>query len=196
MEPTRTTRWPQPFLGLHGIRWADVPREVSAGITLAALIIPLNIGYAQVAGLPPVVGLYAAIIPLVVFALFTSSRHVVGSPDASIAALVGAALLEQGRHRRRHVQQHGHQPNAAHRRHGRQGEPAGGLDPGRQDPADHGNRDCQPDRKHRSGAGAFRRWSDAAMADGAAGGVGGRLVSASYLVGLAGRKARGPETPS
>ena len=72
MEPTRTTRWPQPFAGLRGIRWADVPREVSAGITLAALIIPLNIGYAQVAGLPPVVGLYAAIIPLVVFALFTT----------------------------------------------------------------------------------------------------------------------------
>ncbi|HBO44384.1 MAG TPA: hypothetical protein DD670_10715 [Planctomycetaceae bacterium] len=76
-----------------GIRWPDVPREVSAGITLAALMIPLNIGYAQVAGLPPVVGLYAAIIPLVVFALFTTSRHVVGGPDASIAALVGAALL-------------------------------------------------------------------------------------------------------
>ena len=93
LSQTRTTRWPQPFAGLRGIRWADLPREVSAGITLAALIIPLNIGYAQVAGLPPVVGLYAAIIPLVVFALFTSSRHVVGSPDASIAALVGAALL-------------------------------------------------------------------------------------------------------
>ena len=93
MDPTRTTRWPQPFAGLRGMRWADVPREVSAGITLAALIIPLNIGYAQVAGLPPEVGLYAAIIPLIVFALFTSSRHVVGSPDASIAALVGAALL-------------------------------------------------------------------------------------------------------
>ena len=93
MEQTRTTRWPQPLAGLRGIRWADVPREVSAGITLAALVIPLNIGYAQVAGLPPVVGLYAAIIPLVIFALFTSSRHVVGSPDASIAALVGAALL-------------------------------------------------------------------------------------------------------
>ena len=89
----RTTRWPQPFAGLRGIRWADVPREASAGITLAALVIPLNIGYAQVAGLPPVVGLYAAIIPLVIFALFTSSRHVVGSPDASIAALVGATLL-------------------------------------------------------------------------------------------------------
>ncbi len=85
--------WPRPLAGLRGISWADVPREASAGITLAALVIPLNIGYAQVAGLPPVVGLYAAIIPLVIFALFTSSRHVVGSPDASIAALVGAALL-------------------------------------------------------------------------------------------------------
>ena len=69
------------------------PREISAGITLAALIIPLNIGYAQVAGLPPVFGLYAGIIPLAIFALFTSSRHVVGSPDASISAIMGAVLI-------------------------------------------------------------------------------------------------------
>ena len=86
-------RWPRPFLGLHGIKLADVPREISAGITLAALMIPLNIGYAQVAGLPPVAGLYAAIVPLVVFALLTSSRHLVTSPDASMAGLVGAALV-------------------------------------------------------------------------------------------------------
>ena len=56
-------------------------------------MIPLNIGYAQVAGLPPVAGLYAAIVPLVVFALLTSSRHLVTSPDASMAGLVGAALV-------------------------------------------------------------------------------------------------------
>ena len=87
------SRMPKMFEGLRGFSLADLPREVSAGITLAALIIPLNIGYAQVAGLPPVVGLYAGIIPLVVFAIFTSSRHVVTSPDASIAALVGAILL-------------------------------------------------------------------------------------------------------
>ena len=85
--------WPRPFVGLRGITLADVPREASAGITLAALMIPLNIGYAQVAGLPPVAGLYAAIIPLAVFALLTSSRHLVTSPDASIAGLVGAALV-------------------------------------------------------------------------------------------------------
>ena len=86
-------RWPRPFAGLKGVTLADVPREVSAGITLAALMIPLNIGYAQVAGLPPVAGLYAAIIPLAVFALLTSSRHLVTSPDASMAGLVGAALV-------------------------------------------------------------------------------------------------------
>ena len=85
--------WPRPFVGLQGITLADVPREASAGITLAALMIPLNIGYAQVAGLPPVAGLYAAIIPLAIFALLTSSRHLVTSPDASMAGLVGAALI-------------------------------------------------------------------------------------------------------
>jgi MFS superfamily sulfate permease-like transporter len=45
------------FSGLRGMTWANFPSEISAGITLAALIIPLNIGYAQVAGLPPVFGL-------------------------------------------------------------------------------------------------------------------------------------------
>jgi SulP family sulfate permease len=94
-NPTVFSRisWPKPFVGLRGISLADVPREVSAGFTLAALMIPLNIGYAQVAGLPPVAGLYAAIIPLAIFALFTSSRYLVTSPDASIAGLVGAALV-------------------------------------------------------------------------------------------------------
>jgi SulP family sulfate permease len=85
--------WPRPFAGLRGLTLADVPREATAGITLAALMIPLNIGYAQVAGLPPVAGLYAAIIPLAVFALLTGSRHLVTSPDASMAGLVGAALV-------------------------------------------------------------------------------------------------------
>ena len=78
---------------LQGVTWANFPSEISAGITLAALIIPLNIGYAQVAGLPPVFGLYAGIIPLAIFAIFTSSRHVVGSPDAPISAILGAVLI-------------------------------------------------------------------------------------------------------
>jgi SulP family sulfate permease len=93
MSVLASIRWPRPFAGLRGVKLADVPREISAGVTLAALMIPLNIGYAQVAGLPPVAGLYAAIIPLAVFALLASSRHLVTSPDASMAGLVGAALV-------------------------------------------------------------------------------------------------------
>jgi len=86
-------QWPTVFEGLRGMTWANLPSEISAGITLAALIIPLNIGYAQVAGLPPVFGLYAGIIPLAIFALFTSSPHLVGSPDAPISAILGAVLI-------------------------------------------------------------------------------------------------------
>ena len=65
MREANRIQWPRPFEGLRGIKRADLPREISAGITLAALVIPLNIGYAQVAGLPATMGLYAAIIPLV-----------------------------------------------------------------------------------------------------------------------------------
>jgi sulfate permease, SulP family len=80
------------FGGLRDVRSADLPREAMAGITLAALMIPLNIGYAQVAGLPPVVGLYTAILPMVAFGLLSSSHHLVAGPDAPIAALIGARL--------------------------------------------------------------------------------------------------------
>ena len=93
MPTPRRDQWPTMFSGLRGMTWANFPSEISAGITLAALIIPLNIGYAQVAGLPPVFGLYAGIIPLAIFALFTGSRHLVGSPDASSSAIVGAILI-------------------------------------------------------------------------------------------------------
>ena len=84
--------WPRPFVGLRGIQPADLPRGLAAGITLAAMIIPLNIGFTQVAGLPPTAGLYAGIIPLVLFAIFTSSRQLVSSPDAPITALLAATL--------------------------------------------------------------------------------------------------------
>src|SRR5512139_1840049 len=93
MSTLHKVQWPSMFAGLQGMTWANFPREISAGITLAALIIPLNIGYAQVAGLPPVFGLYAGIIPLAIYAIFTSSRHVVGSPDAPISAILGAILI-------------------------------------------------------------------------------------------------------
>jgi len=83
----------QLFQGLRGVSQADLPKEILAGVTLAALMIPLNIGYAQVAGLSPTTGLYAAILPMVAYAIFCTSRQVVASPDAAIAALLGASLV-------------------------------------------------------------------------------------------------------
>jgi SulP family sulfate permease len=80
------------FQGLRGLKGSNLPTEILAGITLAALMIPLNIGYAQVAGLPATVGLYSAILPMVAFALLWSSRQLVASPDASLAALMGSTL--------------------------------------------------------------------------------------------------------
>ena len=78
-----------PFPGLTR---RNVGTEVLAGITLLAIALPLNIGYAQIAGLPPSAGLYALVLPSIVFALLASSRHLVAAPDAAAAALVGSAL--------------------------------------------------------------------------------------------------------
>jgi high affinity sulfate transporter 1 len=66
--------------------------DVAAGVTVAALIIPLSVGYAGVAGLPPEVGLYASLLPLVAYAIFGSVRTLIVGPDAATAALVGATI--------------------------------------------------------------------------------------------------------
>lgn len=77
---------------LPGLTRHNVGNEVLAGITLLAIALPLNLGYAQIAGLPPSSGLYALILPSVVFALLASSRFLVASPDPAVAALVGSTL--------------------------------------------------------------------------------------------------------
>ncbi|RXZ49516.1 SulP family inorganic anion transporter [Agromyces fucosus] len=77
---------------LVGLSRKNVARELTAGVTLLAIAIPLNIGYAQIAGLPPTAGLYALIVPTVVYALVVSSRQLVVSPDAAAAALVASSL--------------------------------------------------------------------------------------------------------
>ncbi|MGW9631826.1 SulP family inorganic anion transporter [Agromyces sp. NPDC055520] len=77
---------------LAGLTRKNAVRELTAGVTLLAIAIPLNIGYAQIAGLPPTAGLYALIVPTVIYALVVSSRQLVVSPDAAAAALVASSL--------------------------------------------------------------------------------------------------------
>src|SRR6478735_6343125 len=77
---------------LAGLTRRNLVTELTAGVTLLAIAIPLNIGYAQIAGLPPTAGLYALVVPSVVYALTVSSRQVVASPDAAAAALVASSI--------------------------------------------------------------------------------------------------------
>lgn len=77
---------------LAGLTRGNFVTELTAGVTLLAIAIPLNIGYAQIAGLPPTAGLYALIVPTIVYALVVSSRQVVASPDAAAAALVASSI--------------------------------------------------------------------------------------------------------
>ncbi len=90
--PSANRRMPRPGgVVLPGGR-ARLLTEIFAGVTLAALALPLNIGYAEAAGLPAIVGVNAAIIPAIAFALFSGSRQLVMGPDATIAALLVAVI--------------------------------------------------------------------------------------------------------
>lgn len=77
---------------LAGLTTRNLARELTAGVTLIAIAIPLNIGYAQIAGLPATAGLYALIVPTIVYAFVVSSRQLVASPDAAAAALVASSI--------------------------------------------------------------------------------------------------------
>ncbi|UOQ57825.1 SulP family inorganic anion transporter [Leucobacter allii] len=77
---------------LPGLSRRSLCRELLAGVTLIAIAIPINIGYAQIAGLPPTAGLYALVLPTIVWVFLTSSRQLIASPDASAAALVAASV--------------------------------------------------------------------------------------------------------
>jgi high affinity sulfate transporter 1 len=68
-------------------------RDLVAGVTVAALAIPSAMAYAEVAGLSPVNGLYALLLPAVAYVLLGSSRQLVIGPEGSISTLVAAAIL-------------------------------------------------------------------------------------------------------
>ena len=71
-------------------------RDLGIGVVIALLSIPLSMGYAQVAGLPPQYGLYGSLLPLLAYSLLTSSPRIVFGVDAAPAALVATLLPELG----------------------------------------------------------------------------------------------------
>lgn len=67
--------------------------DMLAGLSVAAVAIPVGVAYAQLAGMSPIAGLYASILPMVAYALFGSSRQLIVGPDAATCAMVASTLL-------------------------------------------------------------------------------------------------------
>lgn len=78
--------------GVLPIHAAQAPADILAGVTLAALAIPEVMGYTRIAGTPVVTGLYTLLIPMALFALFGSSRHLVVGADSATAAILAGGL--------------------------------------------------------------------------------------------------------
>ncbi len=68
-------------------------KDAVAGTVLVALLVPAGMAYAQASGLPPITGLYATIVPLLVYAVVGPSRVLVMGPDSSLAPLILAAIV-------------------------------------------------------------------------------------------------------
>ena len=83
--------WPV-LQGMLPIERSRVPAEALAGLTLAAVGIPEVLGYAKIAGMPLVTGLYTMLLPMAVYAVLGSSRHLVVAADSATAVILAAAL--------------------------------------------------------------------------------------------------------
>ena len=70
--------------------------DIAAGVAVTALIVPKNLGYAGIAGIPVENGLYAAAAGALIYALFCTSRHISTGPSSSLAAVAGGAVLATG----------------------------------------------------------------------------------------------------
>src|SRR6185295_10191421 len=73
-----------------------LPKDLLAGVTAGAVVIPQAMAYATVAGLPVEIGLYTCMVPMVVYALLGGSRRMSISTTSTIVALTGVALVSTG----------------------------------------------------------------------------------------------------
>lgn len=84
------------FPTLRNYKKENLEKDILAGLIIMAVSIPISMGYAQIAGLPAVYGLYGSVLPILFFAVFSTSPQFIFGVDAAPAALVGSALLSMG----------------------------------------------------------------------------------------------------
>lgn len=90
-------RWIPPILQqLHGYRPEWLGSDLLAGLSVAAVALPTAIAYPAIVGVPPEVGLYAAIFPTIAYAIFGSSRQLMVGPDSATCLVLASALLYLG----------------------------------------------------------------------------------------------------
>src|SRR6478752_1463361 len=98
--PTPSAAFPArllPILGwsrTYDRRW--LPGDLVAGIAVTAMIVPKDLGYADIAGIPVQNGLYAAAAGAIIYALFCTSRQISTGPSSSLATVAGGAVLITG----------------------------------------------------------------------------------------------------
>src|SRR3974390_192584 len=84
----RWTRWLPGLATLRHYQAKWLPHDIVAGLVLATMLVPVGIAYAVASGVPGIYGLYATIVPLLVYAMFGPSRILVLGPDSSLAAVI------------------------------------------------------------------------------------------------------------
>jgi len=92
-RPRGLSRWIPALTAVRTYRRSWLARDLSAGLVLTAILIPVGMGYAEAAGLPAIYGLYATIVPLIAYAIFGPSRILVLGPDSSLAAIIAATIV-------------------------------------------------------------------------------------------------------
>jgi sulfate permease, SulP family len=80
------------FAGLRPFNPKTAVRDLFAGVVLASMNIPQVLGYARIAGMPVVTGLYTVLLPIIAFAVFGSSRHLVVAADSATAVIFSGSL--------------------------------------------------------------------------------------------------------
>lgn len=91
--PTGVGRWIPGLLAARGYRRQWARPDLVAGVVLAAILVPQGMAYAELAGLPPVTGLYTTVGCLVGYAIFGPSRILVLGPDSSVSPMIFAAIV-------------------------------------------------------------------------------------------------------
>lgn len=81
------------FAWMRNYERAWLRKDLVAGIVLTAILVPAGMGYAEASGLPPIIGLYASIVPLLAYAVLGPSRILVLGPDSSLVPLIAAAII-------------------------------------------------------------------------------------------------------